>query len=279
MAGCKQLIYGGGRKEKLIAAFLLLFSGQSVFLSAQVQPQRVLTRAEMEALVNPPLLKGADRLLRFDSLRLHFGVLDEKAAPVTVRYPFRNVSSQPVTLTRIATTCGCTVASFSKEPLAPGESSVITLTFRPANKAGTVDESAFVYATCSAKSPVAKLSLSGRVISADEWRHLPQAMGALRLSRREVVFEAVQPSQTPSERVVCANAGSVPLKIRAQLIPPYAQVHTEPEVIAPGCEADLVITLDGSRLPKPSGQEWSFSIILDGVQGRPSQRTLEVTVK
>ena len=55
--------------------------------------------------------------------------------------------------------------------------------------------------------------------------------------------------------------------------------RTEPEVIAPHSEAELVVTIDGSKLPSAAGNVIRFSLLVDGLTGRPSERMLEVVVK
>ena len=55
------------------------------------------------------------------------------------------------------------------------------------------------------------------------------------------------------------------------------EFRTEPEVIKLGQEADIVISVDASKLV---GQPEKFHapLILDGVTGRPSDRTLSIEI-
>lgn len=55
------------------------------------------------------------------------------------------------------------------------------------------------------------------------------------------------------------------------------EFRTEPEVIKPGQEADIVISVDASKLVgKP--EKFRAPLILDGVTGRPSDRTLSIEI-
>lgn len=237
------------------------------------------SRAMIDSLVNPPLLKESERVLRFDSCVRHIGTVAESDSPRTYRFSFRNVSQKDVHITKINTSCGCTVATFDKKVIASGKESVITLAYNPLNRPGTVDTQAFVYTSVSDKYPVARLTLLGNVVAVDEWRHLPYSMGALRVKRKQVDFSEVTSSNRPSERVMCANSGKTPLKLSALLLPAYASFHTDPEVLQPGQEGDLVITVDGSKLPKMLGNSFQFPLVINGIQGRPSDRTMKVTIK
>ena len=62
------------------------------------------------------------------------------------------------------------------------------------------------------------------------------------------------------------------------MIPRYAKLHTEPSVIAPGQAADVVITIDGKLMPPTVKTEFSFPIVVDGINTKPSERTIQVKV-
>jgi hypothetical protein len=49
-------------------------------------------------------------------------------------------------------------------------------------------------------------------------------------------------------------------------------------VIAPGEEADLVITIDVDKLPKKDGTIRA-SLLIEGVSGKPSERTLQLIIE
>ena len=55
---------------------------------------------------------------------------------VEARYSFKNVGSTPVTIVRIDSSCGCTVAQTDKKTYLPGESGEITARFSFGNRKG-----------------------------------------------------------------------------------------------------------------------------------------------
>jgi Protein of unknown function (DUF1573) len=55
---------------------------------------------------------------------------------VEAHYSFENVGSSPVTITRISSSCGCTVAQTDKKTYLPGESGQITARFAFGNRRG-----------------------------------------------------------------------------------------------------------------------------------------------
>jgi hypothetical protein len=44
-------------------------------------------------------------------------------------FPFRNISSEPMMITWVQTSCNCTASDWPKEPVAPGQTGVITVEY------------------------------------------------------------------------------------------------------------------------------------------------------
>lgn len=260
---------------------MLFYSITAVIIPVHLgaQERGGLSGTAIDTLVNPPLLEGSETILRFDSCRKYIGTLAEDDAPRTYRFPFRNISGTEVRITRVTTSCGCTAATFDRKPLAPGTESVIAVTYNPKNHPGTVDAQTFVYTTASGSRPVARLTLLGNVVSTDEWDYLPYSAGSLRMKRKKVVFSEVTSSTQPSERILCANTGQTPLKLEVKMLPPYASFHTEPGILSPGEEGDIVITVDGGKLPANGGKDLHFSFFIEGVDVNPADSMVEVTIK
>lgn len=249
----------------------------SAVVGAQV-PVRNLSRAQIDSIVNPTLHAEGSKVLRADSLSHDLGEMKETDAAVSRTFRLRNVSHAAQRISRVRTTCGCTVAAFDTLTIAPNEEAAVTLTYNPKNRPGTIDVDAFVYIEGNDRQPMVRLSLYGEVMDSDEWRHLPHTMGALRVKRKEVHFADLPAHGKPSMRVLCANSGSKPLRLTSRLLPSYAAFHTEPAVIAPGEEADLVVTIDVDKLPKQDGTVRA-SLLIEGVGGKPSERTLQLIIE
>ena len=241
-------------------------------------PMHSLTRAQIDSIMNPVLHAEAGKILQVDKASYDLGKLSETDGLVNRTFRLRNVSSRPQRICRVRTTCGCTVAAYDTVAIASGEEVSITLTYNPKNRPGTIDVDAFVYLEENDRQPMARLSFYGEVIDSDVWRHLPQSMGTLRLKRKEVHFVELPPKGKTTMRVLCANSGSKPLKLSSRILPPYVALHTEPAVIAPGEEADLVITIDVDKLPKTGGT-LRAPLIVEGVGGKPSERTLQIVIE
>jgi hypothetical protein len=85
----------------------------------------------------------------------------EQGKPVTVEFEFSNPSMVPLIINSVRPTCGCTVADYPKEPVAPGKTGKITLTYNAASL-GTFTKSTTV--TTNASEGNTSLVIKGEVV-------------------------------------------------------------------------------------------------------------------
>lgn len=64
-----------------------------------------------------------------------FGALEYKGNG-TYEFQFSNTGTAPLLITNATSTCGCTVPSYSKEPIAPGEKGAITVKYDTSRQGG-----------------------------------------------------------------------------------------------------------------------------------------------
>ena len=65
---------------------------------------------------------------KFTETKHNFGMVREGEV-VHMEYPFTNTGTEPVIITEVKVSCGCTVVDFPKTPVKPGEKSVIKINF------------------------------------------------------------------------------------------------------------------------------------------------------
>lgn len=75
-------------------------------------------------------LRTNDSLFHFEYQVANLGQI-KKGRKKDVAFKFTNVSSAPLIITRIVTTCGCTSVNYEKAPLMPGKVSEIKVEFNP----------------------------------------------------------------------------------------------------------------------------------------------------
>ena len=72
--------------------------------------------------------------IKFEKTTHNFGTFSEKEPKVTCTFTYTNVGEQPLVVNQAIASCGCTVPEYTKNPVKPGESGEIKVTYNGAGK-------------------------------------------------------------------------------------------------------------------------------------------------
>lgn len=72
--------------------------------------------------------------IKFDKTTYNFGTFSEKEPIVTGTFTFTNIGDAPLVIHQAVASCGCTVPEFTKEPVLPGQSGTIKVTYNGEGK-------------------------------------------------------------------------------------------------------------------------------------------------
>ena len=72
--------------------------------------------------------------IKFEKTSHNFGSFPESSPKVTCTFKFTNTGDKLLVIHQAMASCGCTVPQFPKEPIKPGESGEITVTYNGAGK-------------------------------------------------------------------------------------------------------------------------------------------------
>lgn len=67
--------------------------------------------------------------IKFDKVVHNFGTFSEKAPVQKTTFTFTNVGDKPLIINQAIASCGCTVPSYTKTPIAPGKQGQISITY------------------------------------------------------------------------------------------------------------------------------------------------------
>ena len=121
---------------KNLAAIMIFCAGIALSSLTSCNNNRVTS----DVIENPNTASGKGDLSQLPSFKfeqeLHdFGTIMQGE---TVSYPFifKNVGKSDLIISDVSTSCGCTVPSFPKNPIHPGQDGTIKVTFNSAGKHG-----------------------------------------------------------------------------------------------------------------------------------------------
>ena len=86
--------------------------------------------------------------------------------PVSVEFKFTNIGDEPLIITKVETTCGCTVPTYTKTPIKKGGAGVISVTYTPAGSPLPFSKSITI--TSTSKTPTKVLYIKGETVSASK---------------------------------------------------------------------------------------------------------------
>ena len=184
----------------------------------------------------------------FDKMTHEFGVVLWKH-PATATFQIKNDGDKPLVISNVTTSCGCTVADWTKEPIAPGATGVVTSTF-DAKALGHFYKDIGVY--CNASARPIYLMLRGEV-SADPKNYTlthPYEIGAIRLNKAAIEFDDTNKGDKPTMEILVANTTSDVYTPVLMHLPPYLEAVAVPERIGKKATGKIKVTLDTDKLPK-----------------------------
>jgi hypothetical protein len=131
----------------------LLYLGIAIFafsLQTSAQPSAQLTSTSK-------ILAVAS--IKWESKTKEIGTI-EFNKPVDIYFEFTNEGTVPLTIKNAKASCGCTVASYPKEPILPGQTEKIKVRYN-ASAEGNFNKSVTI--TSNANNPTQVLYFSGKV--------------------------------------------------------------------------------------------------------------------
>jgi hypothetical protein len=135
---------------------IILTLTAAMFAFFAVNAQVLTTTAPTKNTDNPNAAE-----ITFASLVHDYGTL-QKGADGNCEFTFTNTGKEPLVLSNVTTSCGCTVPSWSKEPILPGKTGVIKVNYTRTSTVGTISKQITVLS--NAKNGTIVLSIKGSIV-------------------------------------------------------------------------------------------------------------------
>lgn len=103
------------------------------------------------------------QVIEFTEQEYDFGTVKEEDGKVSHVFEFVNISQTPITITNVRASCGCTTPNWSRQPVMPGESGVVTATYSASGRPGRFNKSITVTANDGTQDFQIVLYIKGNV--------------------------------------------------------------------------------------------------------------------
>lgn len=199
-------------------------------------------------LIVARLVGMAQAKIDFDKKVHEFGVVLWKH-PAKAVFTITNKGNKPLVISNVTTSCGCTVADWTKTPIAPGASGEVSSTF-DAKALGRFQKTIGIYSNASDR-PI-YLTVRGEV-TADPKNYTvthPYQIGSIRIDKESLEFDDAYKGDKLEMELLVANTSEKVYTPVLMHLPPYLSAEAVPEKLGRGRTGKIRITLDTEKLPK-----------------------------
>lgn len=146
----------------------LLFSLTALACSTVLFAQTGVKTAQPATAQPAQTGKKAADVVKFESETIDLGKIKQDV-PATATFTVTNISKEPLIIEQANPTCGCTIGNYTKEPIAPGKTGIITATYNAKNLAAFEKHMTVKFAGVD---EVKSITIKGEVLNPEEYTKL-----------------------------------------------------------------------------------------------------------
>jgi len=208
-----------------------------------------------------------------------FGTIQEAGGNVTYSFPFTNTGSEPLIITEVKPSCGCTSSDYTKEPVPAGGKGYVSATYNPLHRPGKFSKSITV--TTNANPPTSVLRITGEVTPKPRTIEddFPRELGELRAVTNHLALMRVKDSEIKTDSVKVANTTDHNLTITFSEIPSNITISAVPKTLKPGQQGALVVSYDAKKKNDYGFLMDKVGIVINGKDDNKTRLTISATVE
>jgi Protein of unknown function (DUF1573) len=176
-----------------------------------------------------------------------FGTFKEESGRQTFNFIVTNTGDAPLVIKNVVRSCGCTTPNWTKEPIAPGGSGIVTAIYDPLNRPGMFNKTLTVNSSSKPENVV--LVIKGEVIPHEKTIEeiFTYAVGPVRFENQHLPFTNIKKTEKKIRVMPIINTSSSDAKIQFDELPIYLTIKTNPEILEPGQKGLLEATYDATQ--------------------------------
>lgn len=199
-----------------------------------------------------------------------FGAFDEDMGKVSCTFHMVNIGADPIVVLSARANCGCTIPSYTKEPVQPGDTAKITVTYDPAGRPGKFNKK--IRVETNGVPGRSTLAIQGTVIGAMSTlkSRFPIEAGALKLRNTTVPFGEVLKGRTKTAFLDGYNQSSDTIYPVVAKLPAQIKADIAPKAVPPGEQVTFTFFYNSSL-----NDEWGVvtdsAIVSGAAEGMPAK--------
>ncbi len=207
-----------------------------------------------------------------------FGSFSDSLKTVTCQMRFVNTGDEPVVITQVKSSCGCTAAEYPRTPIAPGDTSAVELLYSSRNIPGEFEKNVWVYTNGNPSKTT--LTVKGLVIGSPEsiLEKYPVGEGAVRFSHASLPLGEVTKGRMREAYVAGYNTGDRPMNTTVEGLPPHIKARVLPDTIMSGHLVTVSFFYDSWRAPLWGLNTDSVTIVTRSLADSTDVQTLPFSI-
>lgn len=183
-----------------------------------------------------------------DELSYNFGTISEADGLASHTFLIKNTGDGPLVITRITASCGCTQPEWTKEPIAPGQTGEVKVTYNPKGRPGPFYKTVSIFS--NGKKGSYSLAIKGNVTPKPTQPVIiyPYAIGDLKLSSKNILYNTIRPDETSGQKINIINEGKTSLTVHTGKHPHYLTTECRPTTLQPGEVGEITFLFDAKAL-------------------------------
>ena len=179
-------------------------------------------------------------VVEFDKTVHDFGDISVNDGPQTCTFTVKNIGKEPIAIYEVVTSCGCTDASWTREPLQPGKTGTISATYKNEDGPVPFDKTLTVYIAGVSKPVI--LRLRGMVHEKKKSvaeLYGAEKLGTMGLKSLNYKVQNILQGESSSDEAKIANLGNKPMKVSFTDVSPNLTIEVVPATVPAGETAAL----------------------------------------
>ena len=203
-------------------------------------------------------------IIEFNKLVHDFGDISLSSGKHSYTFTFKNTGKQPLVIQTVISSCGCTTPVWTRNPVKPGESGKIDVTFLNDQGPYPFDKSLTVYVSGLNRPMILRIKGVVHEKPKSLSQLFPKKIGNLSFRNNLLDLGQIAQGDSKSDIIAVANTSSNSLKIEFEGLPAGLTISASPQIISPGKKGELKITLN-TRAQKQWGTvKYNTYLVLNG---------------
>lgn len=178
-----------------------------------------------------------------------FGVILEQDGKVHCMMRVVNTGTEPLIIVKAQAGCGCTAIQFPQEPIQPGDTATVGITYNPSGRPGQFTKQILVTTNTMPQRTI--VEISGNVIPSDATldEQYPVRAGSLRISQSIIPFGELVKGKNKTLYLSAYNASTDTVMVTVMGFKPHLRLAVVPDTVPPARVTALTVHYLSDKAP------------------------------